>query len=95
MLILTLQKERFGVDNVFDDGAGCQLYKEPNLGGGDVVPRDTTFIPGNAFCTDLNKIFGDWDGKSPYSPCDPRSTYFLALLEPSTSHMLGRALYIL
>ena len=38
------------------DGRGATIYTSPNLTG------FSTAIPGNAYCTDLNNIFGDFDG---------------------------------
>ncbi|KAF2127631.1 hypothetical protein P153DRAFT_387370 [Dothidotthia symphoricarpi CBS 119687] len=43
-------------------GGGATIYKQQNLA---VSPlgTDSTSIPANAYCTDLNNIFGDFDGK--------------------------------
>jgi len=42
----------------FLDGRGATLYKKQNAGG------DGFAIPGNSgYCTDLDNVFGDYDGK--------------------------------
>ena len=42
----------------FLDGRGATLYKEQNAGGdGYAVPG------GNGYCTDLDNIYADYDGK--------------------------------
>ncbi|KAL1795930.1 hypothetical protein ACET3X_006154 [Alternaria dauci] len=38
-------------------GAGGIIYKEPNFQG------ESTYIPSNLYCTDVNNIFGNFDGK--------------------------------
>jgi hypothetical protein len=40
-----------------NDGHGATILTSPNLQG------ERTGIPGNAWCTDLNNIFGNFDGK--------------------------------
>jgi hypothetical protein len=38
-------------------GAGGIIFKGQNFKG------ESTFIPGNSYCTDVNNIFGNFDGK--------------------------------
>ncbi|KAH8631446.1 hypothetical protein IG631_13129 [Alternaria alternata] len=38
-------------------GAGGIIFKDQNFKG------ESTFIPGNLYCTDVNNIFGNFDGK--------------------------------
>ncbi|KAG9195662.1 hypothetical protein G6011_00783 [Alternaria panax] len=38
-------------------GAGGIIFKDQNLKG------ESTSIPGNSYCTDLDNIFGNFDGK--------------------------------
>ncbi|KAF2193264.1 hypothetical protein K469DRAFT_715330 [Zopfia rhizophila CBS 207.26] len=45
-----------------NDGRGATIYKQLNLQGED-VPAKQTAIPGNSYCTDMNNIFGGWDGQ--------------------------------
>jgi hypothetical protein len=40
-----------------NDGRGATIFTSIDLKG------KSTFIPGNPYCHDLNKIFGDFDGK--------------------------------
>ncbi|KAF2786226.1 hypothetical protein K505DRAFT_202262, partial [Melanomma pulvis-pyrius CBS 109.77] len=44
------------------DGRGATIWKQQNMIG-DIVPADQTAVPGNAWCTNLNNIFGGWDKK--------------------------------
>ncbi|KAF1942260.1 hypothetical protein EJ02DRAFT_454459 [Clathrospora elynae] len=39
------------------DGRGATIWSEKNIQG------RSTAIPANNYCTDMNNIFGDWDGK--------------------------------
>ncbi|KAF2472913.1 uncharacterized protein BDR25DRAFT_312786 [Lindgomyces ingoldianus] len=55
-------KERDDEGTIPDDGRGATIFKQQDLIG-ETVPADKTAIPGNAWCTDLTMIYGNWDGR--------------------------------
>ncbi|UPX10019.1 uncharacterized protein EKO05_0000695 [Ascochyta rabiei] len=41
------------------DGRAATLFKHPDLA---TINADSTFVPANAYCTDISNIFGGFDG---------------------------------